>query len=314
MDESLRRATEKRDAKNVISDECYKLNFEEFMVEIYNNCDPSMYGIYPVKKIEKDSEFKFLEISSDKNIGDAHINKTVFFEVKVSYLSKNSKKYNIKNIRKYQNIDYYLIVLVDADFKSHIYCVHKDIICNNPVVKLGFMSQTKEINLQNESPLYTTTINCDEVDWILGRRNVLGGTKYSDLMSFIEKTQQKNEVQTQPTEVIKTTKVQRGSRTKVFFDVDGTIIRDINNRETMVRLINHLGPETLDGVLWESQFKRYPYGEVSRPLKGGYYLNPKFSFRDIKKLVKQINLKTNYHVRIQTSQQHQSVHQMELSL
>jgi hypothetical protein len=316
MDESLKRATEKRDAKNVITDDCYKLDFEKFMVEIYNNCDPNMYGIYPVKKIQKDSEYTFLEISSDKNIGDAHINKTEFFEVKVSYLSKNKSSYNIKNIKKYQNIDYYLIILVDDNFKSNIYCVHKDVISDNPVIKLGFMSQTKEINLQNDSPLYTTRIDSREIDWILGRRNILGGTKYSDLMSFIKNTHQKNEPQPQlkEREVVSVKKVGREVKTLVSFDVNGKIIRDVNNRETVVKLINYLGPSTLDGVVWESQFKRYPYGEVSRPLNDGYYLNPKFSFRDIKKLIKQINLKTKYNVRIQTNQKHQGLHQMELSL
>jgi hypothetical protein len=299
MDDSLKKAKEKRKTKNVISENDYKLSFEKFMVEIYNNCDPNVYGIYPVKKIQRDSNNMFLEVSSDKNIGDAHINKTEFLEVKVSYLAKNTAKYNIKNIRKYQNVDYYLIILIDSNFKPHIYCVYKDVICDNPILKLGFMSQTKEINLQNTQPLYSTTIHSDEVDWVLGRKNLLGGTSYYDLMVFIKKMYLKNKPQ--PNEVSYTTKPIRQIRRSVTFNVNGTEIRDINNRETMVKLINHIGPKSLDGVIWDSQFKRYPCGEVSIPLKDGYYLNPKFSFRDIKKVINQINIKTNNNVRIETN-------------
>jgi hypothetical protein len=299
MDELLRRVTEKRDAKNLISEETYKLRFERFLQEIYYNCDPNVYGLYPVKKIQRDSNNMFLEISNDKNIGDAHINKTEFFEVKVSFLPKKSNKYNIKNIRKYQNVDYYLIILVDDKFKSHIYCVPKDVICDNPILKLGYMSQTKEVNSQNALPLYSTTINGDEIEWILGRKNVLDGTSYSDLLEFIKKTYQKK---SHPdNEITYPTKTVRNPISKVSFNVNGTKIVGHNNREAMVNLINHLGPKKMDGVIWESQLKKYPYGEVSRPINDGYYLNPKFSFRDIQKVVNQINIKTNNNVRIETN-------------
>ena len=297
MDDLIKRVTNKMATKNTIPDELYKETFQKFMLEVIANCDPNVYGLYPPKKIQRDTNNMFLEITNDKDIGDGHINKTDYFEVKVSVLSKNGRTYSIKNIRKYQNVDYFILILVDStNWKINVFCVSKDTICDNPLIKLGFMSQTKEANQQNKLPLYSTTIYNDEIDWILGRKNELDGTTYNDLMSYIKKTYLK----TKPANITynNLTRAVRNERSRISFNVNGTTIKGENNKDAMLNLVRYIGPKNLDGVMWESQLKRYPEGEVNTPLGDGYFFNPKFSLRDIKKVINKINKKTNYYVSI----------------
>lgn len=298
MDELLKRVNEKRETINQITEEDYKLNMKTFMMKNWDVCQPNTYGNHPIKKIERDSNRMMMEIISGMDIGDAHINMKEFYEIKTSYMGKTGN-YTIKNIKNYQNIDYFILILVNKNWRVKCFCVPKDTICDNPVIKLSYQGQTKDRNIQNPNPLYSTTIKDSEVDWLFGKKNVLDGDTYEDLLKYIKKTYLRDKPTVDvPHHNIRVVKGIRSERSKISFNVNGTVIRGSSNKETMLNLVKHIGARNLDGIMWESQFGRHPVGEVNVPLGDGYYFNPKFSLRDIKKVTNRINNKTNYYVTI----------------
>jgi hypothetical protein len=64
-----------------------------------------------------------------------------------------------------------------------------------------------------------------------------------------------------------------------------------NNSEVMVNLIKNLGVKNCVGAIWNSQLSKVPTKLRNVELEDGYYLNPKFSIRDLKSNINNIRKK-----------------------
>lgn len=217
--ELLQLAYDRFQNKNQFKDKDYELSIEEFIVKMYLNCDPASYGRQFVKKIMRDclstrskkelnlyyvkdwvdqgdlvqtfpsTEFftgKLYDNKKKKFIKWEEAQKTTF-EVKISYLTK-SGVYNIRNIRPYQNFDYYLLCFVDCkiDFKPEFILVKKSLITTDKFFKLTPMNGTKNANKNNVDIGYGTSFK--RSGWqevMLLSENILEGTSYEDFMNFL---------------------------------------------------------------------------------------------------------------------------------
>ena len=224
--ELLEQAKDKYESKNDIKDHYYyKDSMEDFILRMFIHCDPSSYGKKFVKKILRDhkSDDKGVTLYSvfDKtDRGDIALSypepnyftgrfydprefreldyQTEVFkkwaEVKISYLGKNDT-FTIRNIRPYQDFDYYLLCFVDCkdNFKPCFILVSKDVITNNPVFTLTPMNGTKNANKDNKDIGYGMTVkrNGDNFFYLTEITNLLEGTTYQDVTNFFIRENEK---------------------------------------------------------------------------------------------------------------------------
>jgi hypothetical protein len=186
MSKLLNKVKKVSESRNVISLKTYDLPMEEFLMEIYNNCTPNMYGDLFPKKILHDMNGKIANISPKLNRGDIHINYRLYFEGKISYRGKNGK-YNLTNLRGWQDLDHFILCFVDTQnkFTPHFYCVPMETIFDNPCISLTAMNNTASANKDNKNVGMRTTINSEDLNWLFKSSSVLKGTTYKHLKSFI---------------------------------------------------------------------------------------------------------------------------------
>jgi hypothetical protein len=191
MSKLLKEANEREAKKNVLTIKDYNLPFEEFVIKCRINCDHSKYGAaFPKKILHDDKRMK--EISPTLDKGDCHINYKKYFETKISYASKKGR-YSINNIRAWQKFDYFVFCFVDTNdnYKPHFYCLPKKVITENPCIHLTGMNNNAEINSKNKYVGMKATIKHDDLEWLFEEHNVLKGTEYKHLQSFINKINKK---------------------------------------------------------------------------------------------------------------------------
>lgn len=179
-----------RKKRNVITEKTLNLPIVEFLEYCYKNCTPSKYGQVVPKKIVVDSKHKIVELSPTLDRGDLHINYKLFLENKISIMNMNGK-YSITNIRGWQKLDYFLLCFVDNRnnvLVPHFYCVPKKTITNNPHITLTPMNNSSSRNLHNTYVGMRTSVSHDDLNWLFKKDNVLNGTSYKHLLSFINST------------------------------------------------------------------------------------------------------------------------------
>jgi hypothetical protein len=187
MKELLDRVKETREKRNKVSHQMLQLPIWEFLMECYDNCTPNKYGQVFTKKIKQDSNGNIQELSPKLDRGDLHINFKKFFEGKISYKNMNGN-YSITNIRPWQELDYFILCFVDTkdNFKPNFYCVPKKTITDNPRIHLTGMNNQSELNNYNRYVGMRTTIAPENIDWLFKENNILKGTSYRNLLSFIK--------------------------------------------------------------------------------------------------------------------------------
>jgi len=183
----LERAKEVKKNRNNISLNTFKLPIWDFLIECYTTCTPNKYGQVFPKKISFDSHYRVKELSSDMDRGDLHSNYKTFFEGKISFKNKNGN-YSITNIRSWQELDYFILCFVNTEnnLTPKFYCVPKDVVTNNPFIKLTGMNNKKNINEHNRYVGMRASISQSDIDVIFKRANVLKGTNYKNLLTFIK--------------------------------------------------------------------------------------------------------------------------------
>ena len=175
-----------RSTRNKITEKTLNLPIEEFLQKCYQDCTPGKYGQVFPKKIINDNHQKIKDVPSTLDRGDLHINYKQFFEAKISFKNKNGK-YSITNIRPWQKLNYFILCFVDADnnCKPSFYCIPKNILTDNPQIHLTGMNNSKSINSYNTYVGMRTSINEYDLSWLFKEHNVLKGTTYKHLTSFI---------------------------------------------------------------------------------------------------------------------------------
>jgi hypothetical protein len=181
----LLQAKNKRKTRNILNEKDFSLSMEDFILKIYTVCTPNLYGDSFPKKIQLDLFDVVKSVSSSLDRGDLHVNYKKFIECKISFLNANNS-YSIANIRDWQLLDYFILCFVDHNFKSSFYCVDKKVITENPRVLLTGMNNSGTINSFNKYVGKRTSIRKDEVDYILKQNNLLNGTSYRNLISFLK--------------------------------------------------------------------------------------------------------------------------------
>lgn len=208
MNVLLDKAKQKRKGKNILPEGALELPIYEFILENYNACDPSSCGNNIQKKIISDNSHILNKVSGKDNIGDFNIqypNPMIlvingwiqkwnidncivshFFEAKSSY----SNPFNIcgiKNIRFYQDVNLYVICLVDCenDFKEHFFVVSKQNLMNNFTISQMF--GTKEVNLGNKNLTHSISFNVNDGISKLSKINILKNSSFDELNLFLFK-------------------------------------------------------------------------------------------------------------------------------
>lgn len=271
--------------------DCLDLSIDEFICCISEFCVPAKYGNMFQKKVCYDSEYGIAPIPAAIDRGDCRIGNSKFAELKISYISEKGS-YGIRNIRPWQDFDYYILCFVDENFKARFYCVNKKVITNNGSIKLNYQNGTIASNINNTNVNLSANIKHEDLTWHFKKTNLLKGTKYKHLLKFIGEIAGVEKNADAP--------IARGiyAPTSILsFEYNGMIITGKNNKEAMLNLAKKIGGKRLDGVMWKSQFSREKR-PLHEPIGSGYYFNPKFSYRDTVKVVKTLNEKANLNIEI----------------
>ena len=206
MENLLVLAKEKYLTKNNISEKDYRLNFNHFILKIFLNCDPASYGKQFSNKLVFDLKRRLKTeigcVSDSLDRGDFSINyipKNVleqnktniepkYYEIKLSFLGK-SKNYTIRNLRRYQNLDGYLLSFVDCEnsFNQEIYLITSEDLFNNCGFKFTAMNGTKERNEKNQDFGLGVAFKKDSIiHENIKKLNLLDGNDFESLISYFE--------------------------------------------------------------------------------------------------------------------------------
>jgi len=186
MDKTLlKKVKDKRGRRNILTETDFQLNINDFVMKIYDVCTPNKYGEAFPNKIYEDIGPFIGKMNRDFDRGDLHINYSQFYEAKISFLDIKDS-YSITNIRDWQDLDYFILCFVDGNFKPKVYCVPKGVVTNNPKLKLTGMNNSKLINSYNTYVGKRVTFSSTEVDYLFKNSNVLSGTTYKHLLSFLK--------------------------------------------------------------------------------------------------------------------------------
>jgi hypothetical protein len=230
--ELLSEAKRKLDNNQTRWEQYYHLPIEDFILILYSRCSPSVYGKQFEKKLLYDLKrigLNICDIPANKNMGDYELfyppkkyydedlkkyrpsinttkNKEVIvgsdnykrkrIEVKFSYLGKNDH-YTIRNIRPWQDFDYFLFAFVDVhnDFKIMCSLVSKEDFLRSDNT-FSAMNGTSESNRENKNISLGCVIkeNSFMLKEIMGdipssleeyNLNLLDGSTLDDLKKFL---------------------------------------------------------------------------------------------------------------------------------
>lgn len=207
MEKLLENAVKKFCSKNRLESDDYELSMDDFILKIYDRCDPGSYGKFFSNKLiydlREDYGRSVGRVDDRMDRGDIFFNyfpkryymydsdklESTYYEIKLSFLGKNGN-FTIRNLRFYQDLDGYLITLVDClyDFKPTFYLISKDNLLNNCGLTFTGMNGTKQRNKNNMDIGYGTQFKVNsEQHSNLDFYNILGGTSYEDLMNHFKK-------------------------------------------------------------------------------------------------------------------------------
>ena len=190
MESYLKLAKNKKKILNKLTEGDMELPMKDFIPCIYNKCTPNTYGIKFAKKIIKESKGYLSQTNQSLDVGDFTFYDGThrYGEIKISYKGLNGK-YRITNIRDHQHLDYFILCFVDTDnnFQPKYYVVPKEHVTNGTFFKLSAMNGTYIANMNNEVVPKSLTVSDEDMDWYFSQKNILNGTTYSKLKSFITK-------------------------------------------------------------------------------------------------------------------------------
>jgi len=238
------------------------------------------YGVGIELKIAFDSEGhlrKAPRFYGDLFLFSSVLNKDVYFEVKSSYLSESNGGYRITHTRSYEKFNYFLLCLVDQmdNFQERFYLIPKKYITDNPEeFSISAMNGNNEVNKDNKNIEMSKTVSKDFAYSYFGKYSVLEGTDYNDWITFLNSLIVLKENQNMMVDMYK----------KFCFSVNGIMIEQNNNVDTILNLANHIGGITAMKIFPPNKIK---HGVRDRnhtiPLNTGeFHINPNFTFDDVR--------------------------------
>lgn len=285
--------------RNLSYDLDFNLPMDEFVVRCHELI-PAEYGKMICKKIFLDSKYMLSKVNDSDEVGDLTICKKEFYEIKTSYLNK-SGRFGIKNIRSWQNFDYFILCLIDTrgtKYKPYFYCIEKDVIINSPILILTGQNNTKDSNGKNREVGQSTTFDVEDHKWLFKKKSVLKGTDYEDLLDYIENRFKLYNTKSDLPALRVNNRVNRNPVQKVCLDMGKYLIDGPSNKDVMVNLVRDIGPDKLYGVIWKCSLNKIKNGDRNVEVGQGYYLNPKFSIRDLNLMISHINSKLNLSIKV----------------
>jgi len=317
MESLLENAIRRYHTKNHVSNKDYKLSIYEFILTIYLNCDPATYGkhfsnklIYELKKLFK-GDINFVSDNLDR--GDFCINyypkntltdiggyiESKYYEIKTSYLGKNGT-YTIRNLRKYQDLDGYLITLVDCEnsFKLETYLINPIDLYDNSGLTFTNMNGTKKRNENNlEVGLGTAFRKGSKLHDNIKRLNRLSGNDFKDLYEYFVKINKKLKEEYWKNNT-------KTNTTVLKFEIDGHEFYENTTSKNYINFINYVyvtkGHDVLTNILHSYYFSSEPIDS-----KQVYIMDDKFFIntycstnhkkRNIEKICKSLGININYY-------------------
>lgn len=274
-----------------------RLPMDEFIIRAHEYI-PATYGKMICKKICYDSRNKMKEIPNYQELGDTVIRGS-YYEVKSSFLNC-SKRFSIKNIRTWQSFDYFILCLIDTTdlkYKSYYYCVPKSTIVDSPVLVLSAQNSTKISNEENKNVSMGTTFDLDDHTWLFKKDNVLAGNSYKDLIEYITKEDSSPKFNDTISDTVSYFKNRRPIQ-KIYLKMGRTVLDGSTNKDVMTKLVRHIGPSRLDGIMWSTWLNKDKSKDRNTYVGEGYFFNPAFSIRDLTITINQINKRLNLSFKI----------------
>jgi hypothetical protein len=292
----LEMAKRKRQTKNKITQQHLRdLHIDDLKCLLYCECDPASYGKWMEKKLEYDTNYLIRKISASKDCGEFNIGGKIS-EMKTTYLNM-SGVYRLANVRPWQKIDYYVLFLIDCenDFQLRVFMVSKEFLYGN--LKFKAMDNPQSVNDNNDNVNVGTTFKPSFITE-LEKVNILRGSTYDDLKDYIYYMNNHTK-QVSVKSNKKTSNSYRNKMTKVSFKLNGNInITGNSNIEVVSRLCSMIGYKNIVGAMWDSQISKVQTELFKVDIGGGYFLNPKFSIRDIRNNINNINKKKDMDIKL----------------
>lgn len=206
--------------KNNLTDNDFKKSIRDFILYAYVNCDPAVYGSNWSKKLLRDIRMSGIQntyrVLDKTDLGDIalsfpeskywdgkptyldpihktshHVTESQcvrkFYEIKLTYLGKTGT-YSIRNLRPYQELDGYILTLVDCkdEFEVKFIFITHDDLYHRSGLTFSSMNGTTKQNKENVKIGLGTSFkkgSCKEANLLT--LNKLKGTSFQDLTDFL---------------------------------------------------------------------------------------------------------------------------------
>lgn len=275
------------------------MNMTKFITEAFYRKVSASTGLQLAKKMILDTKGVLMPTESD--MGDAFsvsriidlITRILYYEIKTSFLNIDHKNFRIDHIRDYQDFDYFLICFVDKlnKYEGLFYILPMDFICKNPsVFSLSAMNNTKRANMNNINIDKKLVVKRDVVYDLFPKYSLIPTTKYKDFLEMLMSYELHN---------IRSKTILQPFKTKIKFDINGTIIDGNNNREVWGKFVAHLGPMRSEKFFNKFLISVKPSDlrNLQLPL-GNHWLDPNISRWEAQRIIKIGNDKTGLNVKL----------------
>ncbi len=309
------RAVNRYETKNQLTLGDFQLSMRNFILKIYCDCDPATYGKAFTNKIIHDFPNTFNVVRDTDDIGDLSVTypirnrnydsynvitgkmgiymlglygnevKKIHLEGKISYLSNKTQTYTVRNIRIYQNFNYFVFCLVDCDdkFEPEFIVVEKEVITKGPI-KLHIMNGTKDRNKNNTDVGvgFAFKKGSKQYHYLLNNNKVKGNHTYEDFMEFItlEGQRLKHEFWNWENHLSNIERLYE--RIKTEEDYNNMFMEGYRSHEFM----NYPSTDDMIKELIENGWERDERDTWQSPYNGGYYHGVKLSYETLVKYQK----------------------------
>lgn len=279
--------------RNFILSDYDSYSFDDFIELSYSLVTPTTLGNVFLNRLKHESNGVLKNVNPKDDRGDISCNDK-YFEAKFMTVTQNGF-YRFTNIRAYQNIDFYIIGLLDQ-FNNYIkryYVITGRDLLNNVIKQRYPMSGTAKANEENKNIGECANVNKNDCVRLLEEYNILRGNKSSDLIDFLlyYGHERNNSNEKDVKEVKYSSSIKRKIRVSIRSKAKKIIIYNKNNdskyvyssnknKETLSMFFKSIGIDEIRIGLWDAYIRPYRKN-MSDVEVGGYFIDTRLSIRDI---------------------------------